>query len=274
MSLAGLIRECIEKSTAGTGIRCDVFIADDLYPLEEGKDEELRRVLTSLLEGALKVVPAGETVFVSAENVDIDSGSDLPPGPGRYVKISINDLAAVLPFEDTGTGWHISIEHEGTSGTTASLYVPASAGSVEKKEEWDFSDSVSCCSGKILIMDDEETIRELMRDFLEPFGHRVEFAGEGSEAVEKYREAMEQGEPFDVVLLDLTIQDGMDGRETIKRLRELDPSVRAIAASGFPDDPVMLDFRSHGFVCAIAKPCSMTELHNTLHNVMAGGKDR
>ncbi len=270
MSLAGLIRRCVEQAVRGAGVRCDFFMAEDLYPLEQGTLEELRRVLAALVRNALQVMPAGETVFLSVENVTVEEGSNLPVSPGRYVKVSLSDPAAVIPIDNIECKWHMDVESEGGAGTRVAIYVPASTGGGPRQGPVAGRDR-RACTARILVMDDEEMIRHLTRDFLEPYGHRVEFAGEGGEAVERFKRARDSGEPFDAVILDLNIQRGMDGKETIKKLLEIDPDVRAIASSGLPDDPVMLDYESHGFRGAIAKPFSMARLHSLLHRILGAG---
>jgi len=123
-------------------------------------------------------------------------------------------------------------------------------------------------SGRILIMDDEAIIRDAAGRILRAAGYDVECAAEGNEAVELYRKAAEAGRPFDVVLLDLTVQGGLGGRETVERLRDMDHAVKAVVSSGYSQDPVMVNYRDYGFRGVIAKPYKMRDLSETVKRVV------
>ncbi len=129
---------------------------------------------------------------------------------------------------------------------------------------------MSTGNGKILIMDDEEIIREVAGEMLKHFGYEVEFAKDGAEALEKYANAMKSGTSFDAVIMDLTIPGGMGGKEAVKKLIEIDPEVKAIVSSGYSSDPVMTNFRQHGFAGIITKPYQVSELSEKVKNVLQG----
>jgi two-component system cell cycle sensor histidine kinase/response regulator CckA len=114
--------------------------------------------------------------------------------------------------------------------------------------------------GRILVMDDEGMVRRSIARLLECLGYDVGLAGDGVEAIALYREARRQGRPFDLVIMDLVVPKGMGGQETMDRLRQDDPGVRAIIASGHTNDPVMVNFRAHGFRAVIRKPFDIDEL--------------
>jgi CheY-like chemotaxis protein len=123
---------------------------------------------------------------------------------------------------------------------------------------------------KILIMDDEEIIREVAGEMLRHFGYEVEFAEDGTEALEKYAYAMKSGISFDAVIMDLTIPGGMGGKETVIKLIEIDPNVKAIISSGYSSDPVMSNFREYGFAGVVMKPYQISELSEQVRNVLQG----
>jgi two-component system, cell cycle sensor histidine kinase and response regulator CckA len=129
---------------------------------------------------------------------------------------------------------------------------------------------MSTGNGKILIMDDEEIIREVAGEMLKHFGYEVEFAKDGAEALEKYANAMKSGTSFDAVIMDLTIPGGMGGKEAVKKLIEIDPDVKAIVSSGYSSDPIMTNFRQHGFAGIITKPYQVSELSEQVKNVLQG----
>ena len=156
------------------------------------------------------------------------------------------------------------------SGTTLHLYLPAAIGGPPAGRAFRVADQNQPIfgQGKILVMDDEKMIRELAGEILEYLGYRVEFAGDGAEAVAAYREALGSQEPFDAIILDLTVRGGMGGKEAIRRLVEIDPDVKAIVSSGYSDDPGITDFTQHGFSGAVAKPYSLEELGGKLSAVL------
>jgi len=119
-------------------------------------------------------------------------------------------------------------------------------------------------------MDDEEIIRDLVPKMLEHLNYDVELTRDGAEAIESYRKAMDSGEPFDAVILDLTVPDGMGGKEAIKKLLEIDPGVKGIVTSGDSEDPIIIDFKEYGFSGAIAKPFGIERLGKNLCGITNG----
>lgn len=126
-------------------------------------------------------------------------------------------------------------------------------------------------SGKkrILIMDDEEIIRSVVGVLLQHLGYDSAFAEEGQEALTLYREAMEAGTPFDVVVLDLTIPDGMGGEETIGKLKEMDPNVTAIVSTGYAGGEIVSNYQQYGFSAVVNKPFNMQGLQEVIEKVLA-----
>jgi len=124
--------------------------------------------------------------------------------------------------------------------------------------------------GRILAMDDEKMIRDLTEQMLSQFGYDAVLAQDGSEAIELYRSAMESGKPFDAVILDLTVKNGMGGKSAAQKLLEINPHVKSIVSSAFFNDPVMTDCRKYGFTAALPKPYMKKDLSDTLSKVLMG----
>ena len=123
---------------------------------------------------------------------------------------------------------------------------------------------------KILFMDDKEIVRNAISEVLKVLGYEVECAVEGEQALGLYRLARTAGAPFDVVVLDLTVVSGMGGRETIEKLLEIDPSAKIIVSSGYPNDPVIVDYHRYGARDVIIKPYNSSELEEVLERVLRG----
>ena len=173
---------------------------------------------------------------------------------------------------------HISVDSKKDVGTTFHVYLPAFE---EKGSQKDFAEDRSVpieqelLSGsksvngqssikRVLVMDDEASLRNLVKRMLSRFGYEAGLARDGVEAIALYKEALKAGQRFDAVILDLTIKGGMGGEQTIKELIKIDPDVNAIISSAYFDDPVMANFRDYGFRRAMPKPYETDTLGKTL----------
>ena len=122
--------------------------------------------------------------------------------------------------------------------------------------------------GKILVIEDDETIRDVTGEILGHYGYEVVFAQDGTEAIDLYRSAQETGTPFDIIIMDLTIPGGMGAKETLPRIRALDSQAKAIVASGYANDPIMTEFAQYGFCERIVKPYQPEALHQMLRRII------
>jgi len=292
VSISGIIEDMAKFSLTGSPSKCLFEIPDNLYPVDIDKDQ-ISQVFQNLIINADQAMKNGGTIKIEAEN--LENGSDFNPSLKqiKYVKISITDEGTGIkseyldkifdPFftmKDKGNGLGLSIvysiiqKHDGYitvksefgEGTTFNVFLPASEKKVisEHKEK----EILYKGKGKILIMDDEEEILELIGAILETLGYESYFAMNGKQAIKKYEEKMNSNNPFDAVILDLTIPGGMGGKETIKRLLKIDPSVKAIVSSGYSNDPVISDFIDFGFKAAIRKPFKIEKLSKVLNELI------
>ncbi len=117
-------------------------------------------------------------------------------------------------------------------------------------------------------MDDDPMIRKLMAKFLDSLGYDVDLAGDADETIARFEAARNEGKPYAAVVLDITIRGGPGGEEAIRQLRELDPDVKAIVASGHADKPLIANFRDYGFAGALTKPFTIEELSGALNQVI------
>jgi CheY-like chemotaxis protein len=173
-------------------------------------------------------------------------------------------------------GGCVSVESDVGRGTRFTIYLPAAEQAVLAELEEAAPAGLAAQAGpvtgkgRVLVMDDEETIRDVAGHMLTRLGYDVEFAGEGAEAIEIYKRAKDTGQPFDVVILDLTIPGGLSGKEAIKKLLEIDPQINAIVSSGYVRDSVMAAYTQHGFKGVLIKPYEIDDLSQVLHSVMSG----
>jgi two-component system cell cycle sensor histidine kinase/response regulator CckA len=164
-------------------------------------------------------------------------------------------------------GGHVQLNSEIGLGTLVTIFLPAtetvpqSVGCLETE--------VRAGSGSILVMDDEEIVRSAATAMLEYLGNTVETAKDGVEMLARYRAAWDRHEPFDIVIMDLTIPGGMGGVEGIKELLAFDPNAKAIVSSGYSNDPAMANHRAYGFAGVVPKPYQIEDLQRALQSVLA-----
>ena len=156
------------------------------------------------------------------------------------------------------------------SGTVFDLFLPVSSGKIEETAAVATPKNAKPAygQGKILVMDDEERIRNITGEILTRLGYEAIFSRDGDEAVHIYKESLGTGDPFDAVILDLTVRGGMGGRETIELLLNLDPNVKAIVTSGYLGHPVMSDFKKFGFKGVLPKPYNIIEFGKTIKEIL------
>ena len=298
ISVADLIKTYSRLTLSGTPSTCVSTLPDDLWKID-ADEGQIGQVLTNIFMNADQATQEGGTITVHCENVRIAAADLLPLNCGRYVKISIKDEGKGIPEQHLGkvfdpyfttkkngsglgltSAFSIVKKHEGLltvdssegSGTTFTLFLPASPSSdsspkVEKN-------TVHSGGGKILVMDDDEMVLEVIGAMLERLGYHTDFAHNGEQVLEKYIHAWQSGEPFDAVIMDLIIPIGMGGREAMERLRTIDPQARVIVSSGYSNNSVMADYASYGFRGVIVKPYRFSELSKKLQQVILGEQSK
>ncbi|MBU4010543.1 MAG: response regulator, partial [Proteobacteria bacterium] len=289
-SIQTLIKESSLFVLQGSKSVCEFQIAQDLWPVEADMGQ-LSQVISNITINASQAMPEGGTIRITAENMMPEEIREIPVKPGRYIRISVRDQGVGItekylsnifdPYFTTkqaGSGLglataysiikkhngHISVASLPGTETTFDIYLPASDKNIPAEEETFLLKG----KGKILVMDDDDLLRELAGEMLDTLGYESEFAKDGSEAVELYRKAMESEKPYDAVILDITIPGGMGGKEAVIILIEMDPEVKAIVFSGYSADEVLSNFSEYGFKGMMAKPFDTYALGKVLNDVL------
>jgi len=291
-SIAELLMDTACFALRGSKVKCEFFIPDDLWAVEIDEGQ-ISQVINNLVINANQAMPEGGVIKVYAENMIIGKDDCLPLMEGNYIKVLVKDHGAGIPkkyihkifdpyftTKSKGSGLglsttysiikrhegYIDVESKPGVGTSFFLYLPASRKEVLVQK--DLKDIPCTGQGKILFMDDEQDVRDIAGYMLNYIGYKVEFAVDGVEAIELYKKAKELQLPFDAVIMDLTIPGGMGGEEAIKKLRKLDPEIKAIVSSGYSNAPIIAQFQDYGFSGVIPKPYEVKDLSEVLHKVI------
>ena len=295
-SVSELLSDSAGFVLRGSNVRYELSIPHDLWSVHIDLGQ-INQVVNNLFINALQAMPKGGTISVQAENCLIEGDSVIPLTPGKYVRIHIQDQGTGIPPEnvqkifdpyfttkETGSGlglttaYSIIKKHDGLItvgsqvgvGTTFCIYLPASQTSTASSVGNPVGNSNQGRNVKVLVMDDEELIRDLASELLTQLGYEVSLVKDGASAITAYQNARNSGKPFDAIIMDLTIPGGMGGKEALQRIREFDPNVRAIVSSGFCDDPVMANFREYGFAGVLRKPYDANDVAEQLKSVLRG----
>lgn len=292
--LAELVRESADFILRGSPVSCEYAFPDDLW-LIEADSGQISQVIQNIILNAKQAMSAGGSIQIRCANIEGKKEEALPPGlrRGRYVRIAIQDCGGGIPPEimekifdpyfttkPDGNGLGLAIchfvvkKHEGWisaqselgQGTLFSVYLPAArSGSPAAAQEAPRREAETAKTAlRIMVMDDDEMLRNLAKAQLLSLGHEAVLTADGMEAINLCRKLREEGRPVDLVIMDLTIPGGMGGKEAAILLLADDPDARLIVASGYSNDPVLAEYRSYGFRAAVAKPFSRKELSRAI----------
>ena len=186
----------------------------------------------------------------------------------RLFVIILNGLGLAISYSIIKKhGGQISVESEVAKSTTFHIHLPASDKLLQKAEGVQLEPIPG--KGRILVMDDEDIVRDTAQLMLQHLDYDVRLARDGAEAIDSYSQAIESGRPFTAVIMDLTIRGGMGGAEALAQLLKMDPAVKAIVSSGYSSGPVISNFRDYGFTAVVTKPYRIQELSEILHRVLS-----
>ncbi|HBA53979.1 MAG TPA: hypothetical protein DCZ04_05860 [Syntrophorhabdus aromaticivorans] len=297
VSLKDIIQDSANITVSGSRAKVVFAIAGDLWQAEIDQGQ-IRQVIHNLVMNAREAMPDGGTVIVRAENTVLSRGGGIPLPEGDYVRITIEDQGVGIPEAELprifdpyyttkemgnvkGMGLGLAISYstvhnhggfiiamsEVGAGTTIAVYLPAYRPEVRREQEVPRK-TASTGRCKILYMDDEEALRDIAAQMLSYMGHDVALAGDGAEALKLYIAARESKQPFDLVIMDLTIPGGMGADEAVRRLLEIDPKLKAILTSRYKSHGVIKNFREYGFLGVLVKPYDVKEMEKIIRSVM------
>lgn len=285
-SVADIIRDSASFSLRGSNVSLNLEFQDELFPVDVDRGQ-FSQVIHNLVLNADQAMPDGGTINIKASNLELLDTNAYNLTPGKYILIQVSDTGFGIPPENKrkvfdpyfttkkmGSGLGLSIvysvikRHNGSvdlkskpgEGTAFYIYLPASEGQVVTLEPTGIAQEGE---GKILVMDDEESIREVASVLLETLGYEVSLASTGEEAVQMCR-----GGKFDAVVMDLTIPGGMGGCDAARIIREFDKDIILVVSSGYSNDPVMASYKDYGFDDVLMKPYRLDQMGEVLHRLL------
>jgi PAS domain S-box-containing protein len=297
VDLESLVIKTVDFNLAGSNIKANYkFPSGGLWRIKADKGQ-ISQVISNIIINAKEAMPEGGNIYIKAENID-NTDETLSAGlKGDYIKLSIRDEGIGIsrkhidkifdPYfttKQTGSGLglatahsiikkhkgYIKVESTVDKGTVFTLYIP----SIKDKTIYENIDKKASHkenfkNRKILIMDDEKIIRDVASEMFKTFGCKIETAKDGKEAIDKFNSAKEKNKPFDLIIMDLTIPGGLGGKETIKKILEIDSEAKVIVSSGYSTDPIMANYKDYGFKGRLVKPFQLDTLEKQLLEILS-----
>jgi signal transduction histidine kinase/ActR/RegA family two-component response regulator len=291
-SVRELVVECTRFALSGSRVAPRFEVAEDVWPADVDLDQ-IGQVVHNLVLNAVQAMPDGGLLQVWLANVDVHDEASSPAvgfKPGRYIRLTVQDQGYGIAPEDIGRifdpyfttkemgsglglaitysivhahGGLITVESRQGEGTRFTVYLPASTRMVAPRTEY-LKPPVSRLGGRVLLMDDDEMVAEVAAEMLQALGFTTEASASGEAAIERFRNAEARREPFDIVILDLTVAGGMGGAEAVLHIRKIRPSITVYVMSGYTDDSVLSRFRDYGFDGVLPKPFGVADLRRVL----------
>ncbi len=293
LSLDVLLREIRDDLQPRCTSQVEFWVSPDLWPVE-ADPTQIKQAITNLIINADQATDFGGRIRLEGANITQAGGEDAIVPPGDYVRIAVADQGPGIPAQHLAQifdpyfttkdmrqglglamvhaivkhhGGFISVTTQARAGTCFQVYLPALQHIPQAPEKAD--DRAMGGQSRILLMDDEAIIRDIVSRMLHKLGYEVDTAAHGAEALGMYDKARKEGRAYAAVIFDLTVAGGMGGKETMAKLRQTDPAARAIVSSGYCDDPVMAEYQKYGFRSALAKPYKIVELSRALTEALA-----
>jgi PAS domain S-box-containing protein len=287
-----IVRESATLALRGRATACEFRIAPT-PALVDGDEGQVGQVIRNLVINASQAMHGGGNVVITVEERKVRAGEVPALDRGVYIVIAVADRGTGIaeehrsrifdPYFTTkqeGRGLGLAVSHSIVSnhkgaitlssqvghGSIFTVYLPVADGAAMLTPPPQTASPSG--HGRVLVMDDEEGVRQIAGKILRALGHEVDFARDGREAIERWQQARSAGLPFDVVIMDLTVPGGMGGREAMRELLVLDPRAKGIVSSGYSRDPVLAKYGDYGFREVLAKPYSVADAGRVLSAVL------
>ena len=295
VELTEIIRNIATLDLSGSSVKPEFeFQSEPLYA--EVDRGQIQQAVSNLLINAREAMPDGGAVRIGLDTVDVSEGDEIRLNEGTYIRLRIIDSGVGIPEEvidrifdpyfstkQLGSGLglatvfsivkkhsgYIEVESSPGRGSTFTIYITAAdieADPEQSREQ--HRKEMDAGTARILIMDDEEMILRVVREMLQQLGYKADTATDGRTAAEMYRASMISGNPYDVVIMDLTVPGGMGGEEAVKLILEHDPDARVVVSSGYAANPVMAKFSDYGFSAVVVKPYTMKDLKVLIEDLL------
>ncbi|MHA1720469.1 MAG: hybrid sensor histidine kinase/response regulator [Promethearchaeota archaeon] len=289
--IINIVDEVAKASLKTSNINYQCSVEDVITTIKIDKDQ-MKQALSALLINAKESMLNGGIIYISISTVEIKDQKSIPLSSGKYVRIAIKDsgigiskkyhdkifdLFFSTKTEGKGLGLPISLSIVQNHGGYINFTSKEGEGSIfyvylpfekEKKEKENISKitqtkakSVKC---SVLLMDDNEDIHILVKRVFKKFKISMDSAYDGLETIEKYKKSLASGNPYSLIIMDLIIPGGLGGKETMKKLLEIDPNVKVIVSSGYSYDPILSNYEDYGFIDVLQKPFAIKSLKDML----------
>ncbi len=297
-SIANILKDTVRFSLHGSKVTYEFDIDTNLWPVDVDISQ-FNQVINNLIINANQAMPKGGKVIIKAKNTIIDSKNFPFLSPGKYIKIIIQDEGIGIPPEhidrifdpyfttkSQGNGLGLAIvysiikRHDGhievdsilDKGTKFTIYLPATDKEIDSNQFIENNKNINNLltkkDAKILIMDDEDMVLDVCKHMIRTMGYSVSTVKNGQELIDIYKKAITAGKPFDIVIMDLTIRGGMGGIEAIKFLKQIDKNIKAVASSGYSNDPIFVKYKEYGFCAFVTKPYKFEELKKVIDKLL------
>jgi two-component system cell cycle sensor histidine kinase/response regulator CckA len=295
VSLQHLVHEALSFTLHGSNVKGTVEIPDSIHAIE-ADEGQINQVFQNIIINATQAMPRGGELTITAQNDMLEENNTLSIPQGPYVRLSFADQGCGIskdhinrifdPYFTTKSagiglglssvhsivsrhGGHIKVSSVAGKGTTLTVHLPSIGKAyTEQQASAAVEEIVEHQGGSILVMDDDEMIRNVASSMLAHLGYEVTVCASGEEAIELYKTSMESETPFLVVVMDLTIPGGLGGKQAAEQILSLYPKACLIVSSGYSDDPIMSNFRNFGFSGMISKPYTMHNFEKVINSLL------
>jgi signal transduction histidine kinase/ActR/RegA family two-component response regulator len=295
-SVRELVAECARFALSGSPVAPRFDFSPDLWAADIDT-VQIGQVVQNLVLNAMQAMRRGGIIEIALHNIELTPDT-VPPqtsiSPGKYVCLTVQDTGGGIPEEalsrifdpyfttkEKGSGLGLAISysivraHQGAItveskvgiGSTFTVYLPASVDARVAEVGRSVPQVVVTRNGRVLIMDDEEMVGEVAIEMLQTIGYTATLTSSGQEAIDAFRSAEERGQPYDAVMLDLTVPGGMGGSEAVGHIKRIRADVRVLVMSGYADDAVLARYRDYGFDGVLPKPFVIPDLRKALHDI-------